>query len=127
MNTIAVFGAYGHTGTFIVDELLRRGLTPIPLGRDRDRLAAAFPGLDHRVATLDDLPLRDADAVINAAGPFATTAAPVIEAALTARIPYVDVAAEIEANADTFANYDDRARAAGVTVVPAMAFFGGLG
>ncbi|NED52816.1 saccharopine dehydrogenase, partial [Micromonospora aurantiaca] len=71
--------------------------------------------------------LDGAAAVINTAGPFAATAAPVIEAALRAGIPYVDVAAEIEANADTFARFGDRARAAGAVVVPAMAFFGGLG
>jgi hypothetical protein len=39
----------------------------------------------------------------------------------------VDVAAEIEANADTFTHFADRARAAGTVVVPAMAFYGGLG
>lgn len=65
--------------------------------------------------------------MVNCAGPFATTAAPVIEAALRAGIPYVDVAAEIEANADTFAHFAGRARDAGAVIVPAMAFFGGLG
>lgn len=39
----------------------------------------------------------------------------------------MDVAAEIEANADTFAHFAGRARAAGAVIVPAMAFFGGLG
>lgn len=39
----------------------------------------------------------------------------------------MDVAAEIEANVDTFAQFADRARAAGTAVVPAMAFYGGLG
>jgi hypothetical protein len=65
--------------------------------------------------------------VINCAGPFRWTAAPVIEAALRAGIPYLDVAAEIEAVADTFAHYDEPARSAGLVVVPAIAFFGGLG
>jgi hypothetical protein len=51
----------------------------------------------------------------------------VIEAALRAGIPYVDVAAEIEANVDTFAHFTDRARAAKAVIVPAMAFYGGLG
>lgn len=37
------------------------------------------------------------------------------------------MAAELEANLDTFAHYRERARAAGAVVVPAMAFFGGLG
>lgn len=74
-----------------------------------------------------DRALSGAAAVVNCAGPFTTTAAPVIEAALRAVIPYVDVAAEIEANADTFARFAERARAAGAVVVPAMAFYGGLG
>jgi hypothetical protein len=39
----------------------------------------------------------------------------------------VDVSAEIEANVDTFTRFADRARAAGTVVLPAMAFFGGLG
>lgn len=34
---------------------------------------------------------------------------------------------QIEANVDTFAHFTDRARAAGTVVVPAMAFYGGLG
>ncbi|ANZ36081.1 saccharopine dehydrogenase [Lentzea guizhouensis] len=108
---IAVYGASGLTGRFILAELEKRGRTPLPFGRAQ--------------ATADDLAALDraltgADAVINAAGPFAVTALPLIAAAERAGIPYVDVAAEIEANADTFA------RGASIPVVPAMAFFGGL-
>lgn len=44
-----------------------------------------------------------------------------------AGIPYLDVAAEIESVADRLANYDERARDAGIVVVAAMAFYGGLG
>ncbi|MEU4609171.1 saccharopine dehydrogenase family protein [Streptomyces umbrinus] len=133
---VAVFGAYGHTGRFVVARLLERGFVPVLSGRDAGRLgelAAAYgPGLDVRPASVDDAASLDralagTAAVINCAGPFATTAAPVIEAALRAGIPYVDVAAEIEANADTFAHFSDRARAAGAVIVPAMAFYGGLG
>jgi short subunit dehydrogenase-like uncharacterized protein len=90
------------------------------------------PGLDLRPARVDDAISLDralvgATAVINCAGPFARTSGPVIEAALRARIPYLDVAAEIEANVDTFEQYAYRARAAGAVIVPAMAFYGGLG
>ncbi|MFF3018908.1 saccharopine dehydrogenase family protein [Streptomyces sp. NPDC057939] len=134
-RAVAVFGAYGHTGRFVVAELLDRGFVPILTGRDRTKLralAASAPGLDVRPASVDDPAALDralagAAAVINCAGPFAVTAAPVIEAALRAGIPYVDVAAEIEANLDTFAHFADRATAAGTVVIPAMAFFGGLG
>ncbi|WP_026416667.1 saccharopine dehydrogenase family protein [Actinomadura oligospora] len=133
--TVAVYGAYGHTGRFVVAELLARGFVPVLVGRDAAKLndfAATHPGLDARPAPADDPAALDraltgADAVINAAGPFADTAAPVIEAALRAGIPYVDVAAEIEANRDTFDHFAARAREAGTVVLPAMAFFGGLG
>ena len=134
-QTVAVFGAYGHTGRFVVAELRDRGYVPLLSGRDADKLqalAASYPGSEVRPASIEDPDSLDralvgAAAVINCAGPFAETAAPVIEAALRAGIPYVDVAAEIEANLDTFAHFADRARAAGTVVVPAMAFYGGLG
>ncbi|MGW4499336.1 saccharopine dehydrogenase family protein [Micromonospora sp. NPDC004336] len=134
VRNVAVYGAYGHTGRFVVAELQERGYAPLLLGRDQDKLRALagdFPGLPTRQASVDDPASLDraldgADAVINTAGPFASTAAPVIEAALRAGIPYVDVAAEIEANIDTF-DFAERARAAETVVVPAMAFYGGLG
>jgi putative NADH-flavin reductase len=43
-SAVAVFGAAGHTGQFVVAELLRRGLAPIEIARDPGSLAAAsFP------------------------------------------------------------------------------------
>ncbi|UQX04571.1 saccharopine dehydrogenase NADP-binding domain-containing protein [Streptomyces sp. RerS4] len=131
---VAVFGAYGHTGRFVVTELVARGFVPVLSGRDARKLAepAREHGLEARVASVDDATSLDRAlagtvAVVNCAGPFASTVGPVIEAALRARIPYLDVAAEIEANLDTFAHYRERAREAGTVIVPAMAFFGGLG
>jgi short subunit dehydrogenase-like uncharacterized protein len=134
-KAVAVYGAYGHTGRFVVSELRRRGWTPVLSGRDPaklDAFAAEHPGLESCPASVDDpasldRALKGAAAVINCAGPFASTSAPLIEAALRARIPYLDVAAEIEANIDTFTLFADRAREAGIVVVHAMAFFGGLG
>ena len=134
-KSVTVFGAYGHTGRFVVSELRQRGWTPILSGRDPDKLNAlgdVHPGLDLRPARVDDSASLDralvgSTAVINCAGPFARTSAPVIEAALRAQIPYLDVAAEIEAIADTFEQYADRAREAGTVIVPAMAFYGGMG
>ncbi|MDX3455747.1 saccharopine dehydrogenase NADP-binding domain-containing protein [Streptomyces sp. ME02-8801-2C] len=134
-QTVVVYGAYGHTGRFVVAELVEKGFVPVLSGRDPERLrelaAVSRPGLEVRPASVDDpgsldRALAGAAAVINCAGPFAATGAPVIEAALRAGIPYVDVAAEIEANLDTFTHFGDRARAADAVVVPAMAFFGGL-
>lgn len=133
-QSVVVYGAYGHTGRFMVAELRDRGYVPLPAGRDEAKLqawAAGEPGLELRPASVDDpealdRALKGADAVINCAGPFAVTAAPLLAAALRAGIPYVDVAAEIEANVDAFAGFADQARRAGAVLVPAMAFYGGL-
>ncbi|WP_433258071.1 saccharopine dehydrogenase NADP-binding domain-containing protein [Streptosporangium sp. CA-135522] len=132
---MVVYGATGHTGRFIVAELRRRGFATVISGRDAARLealAAEWADVVVRPATVDDASSLDralagAAAVINCAGPFAVTAGPVVEAALRAGIPYVDVAAEIEANAAMFADHAEAARKTGTPVVPAMAFYGGLG
>jgi len=129
---IAVYGAYGHTGRFVLAELRRRGFAPVACGRDAARLRelAAATGVEVRVASTDDPAALDAAfagtaAVLHCAGPFLDTAAPVLDAALRARIHYLDVAAEQQAVVDTLAR-DVEAKAAGVTVLPAMAFYGGL-
>lgn len=129
MGTVMVYGATGHTGRFVVAELLKRGIAVIISGRDADqleKLAAEWGDVTVRPAAIDDAAALDAalagaDAVINCAGPFAITGGPIVEAAIRAGIAYVDTAAEIEANVATFA------RTATTPVLPAMAFFGGLG
>ncbi|MEE4493959.1 saccharopine dehydrogenase family protein [Streptomyces sp. BE230] len=132
---VVVYGATGHTGRFIVAELRRRGFAPVVSGRNAARLealAAEWGDVEVRPAGVDDAGALDralagAAAVINCAGPFAVTGGPVVEAALRAGIPYVDVAAEIEANVAMFADHAEAAGRSGVPVVPAMAFYGGLG
>jgi len=134
-QTITVFGAYGHTGRFVVSELCKRGWTPILSGRDSDKLNAfgdAHPELEVRVASIDDPASLDraisgAAAIINCAGPFALTSTPVIEAALRAKIPYLDITGEVEVAGADVEQYATRARNAGIVIIPAMAFFGGLG
>lgn len=132
---VVVYGATGHTGRFIVAELRRRGFTPVVSGRNAARLealAAEWGDVEVRPAGVDDAGALDralagAAAVINCAGPFAVTGGPVVEAALRAGIGYVDVAAEIEANVAMFADHTEAALRSGTPVVPAMAFYGGLG
>lgn len=132
---MTVFGAYGHTGRFVVAELSKRGWIPILAGRDAARLHAmrtAYPGLEMRVADVAEPHLLDAAisgsaAVINCAGPFVDTVVPVMEAALRAGVHYLDLAAEQLAVLTIFERFDAQARNAGVTAIPAMAFYGGLG
>ncbi|KQW44909.1 hypothetical protein ASD88_19360 [Pelomonas sp. Root662] len=127
-KAVAVYGAGGHTGRFVVDEALSRGLTVVAIGRDASRLPAGVQG---RVAAVDDAgaldeALKGCGVVINCAGPFLDTAAPVIEAALRMRCGYIDVAAEQASARAVFEDFDARARAAGVAVIPAAGFYGGL-
>jgi hypothetical protein len=130
-----VFGAYGHTGRFVVAELRRRGWTPVLSGRDHGRLLAAavgYSGADVRVANVEDpASLDDAifgsGAVINCAGPFLDTAVPIIEAAIRSGVHYLDVAAEQAAVLGVFDRFRDDRCITGVVIVPAMGFYGGLG
>jgi short subunit dehydrogenase-like uncharacterized protein len=134
-SKIAVFGAAGHTGRFVVAALLRRGFDAVAIGRDPAKLADLGDGdgrVEARVAVVGDAgsldrALEGAAAVINCAGPFLDTAEPVIAAALRARIPYLDVSAEQPSVLAAFERFAAPARAAGVAVVPAMSFYGGLG
>ncbi|MDD9349122.1 saccharopine dehydrogenase NADP-binding domain-containing protein [Mumia sp.] len=131
---VVVYGAYGHTGRFVVDELLRRGLTPILSGRDETRLAAMTDGrrdLEIRPARVDDpdalrTAVAGAAAVINVAGPFLDTGVIVSGAAVAAGAHYLDVTAEQPAVEAVYAARALDAEEAGVAVIPAMAFYGGL-
>jgi short subunit dehydrogenase-like uncharacterized protein len=56
-QTVAVYGAYGHTGRFVVAELRDRGFVPLLAGREAgqlERLASSYPGLGVRPASVDD-------------------------------------------------------------------------
>lgn len=132
LQPISVYGATGHTGQFVVHEAQRRGLPVVAVGRDSARLEQLFPtALAWRVATLDDTQaLEQAFAgcalVINCAGPFLDSAAPVTHAALRAGCHYIDVTAEQASAQASFADFDAPARAAGRVVIPAAGFYGGL-
>lgn len=129
---IAVYGATGHTGQFVVHEAQRRGLPVVAVGRNAARLDEMFPSAaSRRVAALDDPDSLDeafagCAVVINCAGPFLDTAAPVAQAALRAGCHYIDVTAEQASAQASFADFDAPARAAGRVVMPAAGFYGGL-
>ncbi len=129
---IAVYGATGHTGQFVVHEAQHRGLPVVAVGRSAARLDETIPpAVPRRIAELDDpVSLEQAFAgcavVINCAGPFLDTAAPVAQAALRAGRHYIDVTAEQASAQASFADLDAPARAAGRVVVPAAGFYGGL-
>jgi Saccharopine dehydrogenase NADP binding domain len=132
VGSIAVYGATGHTGQFVVRQAHRRGLPVVAVGRSLGRLEETAPlAVARRVAGLDDAAgLQEAftgcAVVINCAGPFLDTAPAVAHAALRAGCHYVDVTAEQGSAQATFADLDAPARAAHRVVIPAAGFYGGL-
>lgn len=133
-QAVAVYGATGHTGRFVVRELESRGCRAVPIGRAPSPASDAEHRQtrgDWRFAACDDPDALDealsgVAAVINCAGPFLDTAPAVIEAALRAGIHYLDITAEQRSARQSLATYDEHARERGVVVLPALAFFGGL-
>ena len=138
-GVVAVYGAAGHTGRFVVAELLRRGMAPIAIARDPVALAAAnFHGQEkpghkilRRQASVEDTQslnraIDGARAVINCAGPFLETADAIASTALRAGIHHLDVTAEQQSARETLEKYDVAARETGVAVIPSMSFYGGF-
>ena len=133
-KNVLVYGAYGHTGRFVVAELLRRGLVPILSGRDvaaLEQLCRGHPQLETRPAAVDDrrsleAAIHGVAAVLNCAGPFLDTALPVAAAAVRAGAHYLDVAAEQAAVQDVYRAHQEQGWRTDVAVLPAMAFYGGL-
>jgi short subunit dehydrogenase-like uncharacterized protein len=126
MPSFLLYGATGYTGQLLAEAATQRGLRPILAGRDAGRLAAlAEPlGLEHRTARLDgDLTaaLRDVHLVVNAAGPFAATFAPLADACLAAGAHYLDLSGEVDA-IEGVARRDADARRQRVMLMPSVGF-----
>ncbi|MEV0366430.1 saccharopine dehydrogenase NADP-binding domain-containing protein [Nocardia fusca] len=125
---VAVYGATGVTGAHLLAELKRRGLSPILVGRDGERLAAAaesagVPDAELRVAGLDDpaalvAAFEGADAVISSLPAYVVMGEPVLAAAIAAGAHYTDMSGEQLFIKQVFDDYADRAQAAGVSVLP---------
>ncbi|HEY2396388.1 MAG TPA: saccharopine dehydrogenase NADP-binding domain-containing protein [Rudaea sp.] len=128
MPKLMIYGANGYTGRLIAREAARRGLKPMLAGRNRDEIAALADelGLLRRVFELSgakeiERNLDDIDLVLHCAGPFSSTAAPMLDACLNRKVHYLDITGEI----DVFAlchRADQRARDAGIVVLPGSGF-----
>ena len=98
-----LYGANGYTGELIAREAVRRGMAPLLAGRNPDAIARL--GMELGLETVDfGLAERASivrwiagcNAVLNCAGPFSGTAAPMIEACLASRAHYLDITGEID-------------------------------
>lgn len=133
--SVSVYGAYGHTGKFIVSGLYEAGFRPILCGRDSDKLSVLrqqYPDLKVVIADINqpnslDNAFSGSDIIINCAGPYLDTAVPIIQSALRLGIHYIDLSAEQKAVMDIFVQFSHQAKQLKTVILPAAAFYGGLG
>jgi short subunit dehydrogenase-like uncharacterized protein len=123
-----LYGAAGYTGALIARHARERGHRPVLAGRSAPAVAALAEqlGLRHRAAALDDpaaltATLDGVDLVLNTAGPFLHTAAPLAQACLAAGVHYLDIGNELQAFRALY-DLDQRAQDAGVTIMPGVGF-----
>lgn len=121
-----IYGATGYSGKLIARTAMERALPAVVAGRDGPKIAALAQrlGLEGRAVGLDDSwrledALRDVDVVLNAAGPFARTASPLVDACLRTGTHYLDIAGEIGVFAE-IRRRDAAARERGVMLMPGV-------
>ncbi|MGD0375586.1 MAG: saccharopine dehydrogenase NADP-binding domain-containing protein [Streptosporangiaceae bacterium] len=123
-----LYGAAGYTGALIAQHAHDCGHRPLLAGRSAaaiTSLAGQFD-LPHQALALDDpaalnAALADVDLVLNAAGPFLHTAAPLAEACLNAGVHYIDIGNELQVFS-TLYDLHQRAQRADVAIIPGAGF-----
>ncbi|MCK9366660.1 MAG: saccharopine dehydrogenase NADP-binding domain-containing protein [Metallibacterium scheffleri] len=128
MKPWMIYGANGYTGTLIAAAAAAAGMHPLLAGRDRETVGPLaqrlglgkriFPLLGQRSITAS---LEGMDLVLNCAGPFSATAAPLLEACLANGAHYLDISGEIDSFAHCHAQHE-RAQAADIVVLPGVGF-----
>ncbi len=128
MNNWMIYGANGYTGRLMAIEAVRRGMTPVLAGRNKEPVEAlaAELGLPSRIFSLDDsenLPaaLQDMKLVMHCAGPFSATSQPMIEACLASHTHYLDITGEISVFENAW-KQSDAAKQVDVVLCPGAGF-----
>jgi short subunit dehydrogenase-like uncharacterized protein len=130
MPDVLVFGATGYTGKLVAHALAERGANFAIAGRDQaklETLAAATGDPDVRVAAVGDVDalttaVEDCRVLLSCVGPFSELGWTAVEAALQARVNYLDSTGESSFAGRLIAEYDERARSAGIAMAPALGF-----
>ena len=129
MNSqVLLYGATGYTGRLIVEEALEKGLLLVLAGRNHKTVSefATTCNLPYRIAGLSDPKeldslLEDIGVVIHAAGPFAVTAQPMIQACLRNKVHYLDITGEIGVF-EYAHSLSQKAADAGIMLLPGCGF-----
>jgi short subunit dehydrogenase-like uncharacterized protein len=124
--TILIYGATGYTGKLVAMQARESQLPFEIAGRNAAQVAALADqlGVPFRVFALDDpaairASLAGVTVVLNCAGPFASTARPLMEACIACGVHYLDITAEYKVYA-LAESWSERAAAAGVMLLPGV-------
>jgi short subunit dehydrogenase-like uncharacterized protein len=130
MPDVLVFGATGYTGQLTTHALAARGADFIVAGRDRGRLedlATATGASGVAVARVGDVDAlaeaaADVSVLLSCVGPFTMLGGTATQAALRAKVNYLDSSGEGAFIADLIDRCDGLARASGIAMAPALGF-----
>lgn len=125
MSEVLIYWSYGYTGDRIARAAVERGWNPILAGRTASKVTEQTDelGCRARIFEADDAAdrLHDVDLVLNCAGPFSQTAAPLAQACLQTDTHYLDITGEV--GVFTRLNgMDEAAAEKGVTLMPGVGF-----
>ncbi|WP_299596640.1 trans-acting enoyl reductase family protein [uncultured Microbulbifer sp.] len=125
---IFIYGATGYTGQLVAELAAKQAANAVLGGRDEEKLSELGNRLNlpSRCLSLQDSAtlldaVREFDVVLNLAGPYRHTAAPMRAACIATRVHYVDITGELEVFED-HAQFHDRARLAGITLLSGAGF-----
>jgi len=121
---ILIYGANGYTGKLLAKHLIAKGMKPIlaarsakveQTGRELNcttRRFSAGEAANH---------LQDIDYLVNMAGPFSATQATLIQACISSKTHYLDIAGEF-AEMENAYKYHAQAQESGIVILPAAGF-----
>lgn len=123
-----IYGAYGYTGQLIANLAKEKGMQFIVGGRDEEKTKALANSLNvesccFNLSDKNELiqVLEKVDLVLHCAGPFSSTARPMMEACLSTQTHYLDITGEIEVF-ELGASLDQEAKNAGIVLMPGVGF-----
>jgi len=123
-----IYGAYGYTGSLIVEEAVKRGHVPVLAGRNKKALLSLSDrySLDCQIFDVTDRievkkEIESCGVVLNCAGPFSQTADILRLACVECGVHYLDITGEI-AVLDASYSLHEQARKSGSVVISGVGF-----
>lgn len=128
MDKFIIYGAYGYTGSLIVELAVSKGLKPTVAGRNLELVKALAEkhDLPYLCFAFDDQKawdkaLEDQDLLLNCAGPFSITIKEILSACIRNKTHYTDITGEIEVF-EFIQEHHEQAKQNGIVLLPGTGF-----